>query len=284
MLPLVRLASVALLAVSLASCQPATTPPPSDLSSASLSAPSASPSARVSTQEQDKAALDAAAQRAFEAAKSRDGVVGIAVIDRKSGLMRRNKDALTRVRSASIVKVAIAAYYLQPRGPRTSAANLRALITRSDDVLAYELYDPFGPEIIADLAKFDTSVQYSRWWGHTGVTARGQARYLAALADGDVLPGKGTRTLLGLLRDVVPDQRWGLAEAVASPASEVVPVKNGWFPWSDLGVSSVNCLALLPFRGDSERLAVAVTTSFDSSRPLAYGERTCAMVGRALVG
>ena len=199
-----------------------------------------------------------------------------------SGKLYRNEEAHDRVRSASIVKVAIAAHHL--KSPRSSAqySTIRVMITQSDNTAAYTLFDSVGPQVIRDLSRWDTRAIYSPWWGHTLVTAAGQAKYLSALADGKVLPKQGTRMLLGLMRHAEPEQRWGLAEGVQGKGRSSVPVKNGWYAWEDLGTTSINCLALLPFDGDSERLAVAVTTSYASDRGLGYGRTTCRLIGEAL--
>lgn len=203
------------------------------------------------------------------------------MVDRATGKLYRNDQAHERVRSASIVKVAIASYYLQPGGPNADYSTLAAMITQSDNASAYALFDGVGEKVIGQLAKWDTRVQYSPWWGHTKVTAAGQAKFLAALADGDVLPARPTRMLLALMRHVDSSQRWGLSEAVPGRGNRGVPVKNGWYAWGDLGTSSINCLALLPLDGQEERIAVAVTTSFPSSLGLGYGRATCRQVGKA---
>lgn len=229
--------------------------------------------------------VSAAVNAASLVARQREGTVGFAVVDIDTARTWTNEEADTVKRSASIVKVAMAAYMLEKSDIEVSPAlweKLRLLITESNDVLMYELFNPRSREVIDYLRNYDHRVQYSSVWGWTGVTARGQARFLAALASDSGMERSYSEELIGLKRNVVPAQRWGWSDAFPAEVAEQLPVKNGWFVWNN-GTATINCLALLPYHGQEERLAAAILTSYPARLGLDYGRNTCRQVAAAFV-
>jgi beta-lactamase class A len=89
------------------------------------------------------------------------------------------------------------------------------------------------------------------WWGESLITARDQTRFF--LAVDRLVPRRHRPYALGLLRRIVPRQRWGFARAV--PRGWTLYFKGGW----GSGRGLVDHQVALLTRGE-ERVAVAVLT------------------------
>lgn len=66
-------------------------------------------------------------------------------------------------------------------------------------------------------------------FGQTDWSLRASTEFLAALARNCLLSPSGTDYVLGLMEEVIPEQRWGLGEA-SFPASWRLAIKGGWGP------------------------------------------------------
>lgn len=222
-------------------------------------------------------------QRAYLAAravaKRREGTVGLALRDLSTGQQWNNRDAIRRVRSASVVKLEAAAWYLLHEDGRRKR-QLAPLIRMSDDQTMYDLYDPVKRDIFTLVQQYDTRARFSPWWGWTEITAQGRVRFLAELVNGNLLGPKDTRYLLNLMRDVHPSQRWGIAEPFEK-AGQTALIKNGWYSWGT-GLTSINCMAVVDGPKRPRQLVIAVTNSYPNSLGWEYGQRTCRLVGEAL--
>jgi hypothetical protein len=66
-------------------------------------------------------------------------------------------------------------------------------------------------------------------WGQSLWSPTGEVRFYRALARQCLLDPKNTEYVLGLMRDVIPSQRWGAGEA-GYPSSLPLGFKGGWGP------------------------------------------------------
>lgn len=144
-------------------------------------------------------------------------------------------DADRHYDSASIVKPIILGALLLDRGVDLSEREhdlARQMIVSSDNDATYSLWASLGRRNIQDFldeaGMEDTFLDEAGLMGLTQVTARDQARLLRLLTSGDdsVLNGEERAYVLGLMRDVQKDQRWGTP--AGAPRGAAVHVKNGW--------------------------------------------------------
>lgn len=66
-------------------------------------------------------------------------------------------------------------------------------------------------------------------WGQSLWSPTGEVLFYRALARGCLLSGSDTEYVLGLMRDVIPSQRWGAGEA-GYPSTVPLGFKGGWGP------------------------------------------------------
>lgn len=71
-------------------------------------------------------------------------------------------------------------------------------------------------------------------WGQTMWSASGAVQFYRALARGCLLSSAGTEYVIGLMENVIPEQRWGLGEA-GFPSDWQVAMKGGWGPENGTG-------------------------------------------------
>lgn len=188
-------------------------------------------------------------------ARSRGSRTGIVVRDRVTGATWRNADAGTTFRAASTVKLGIAIDLLvrsraagTPPGPAARSA-LTAMLTASDNAAADRLWTPQAGARLTGYGLRDATG--TTGWGRIRCTPDDLERLLSyALERTDPAD---RATLVGLLRGVVPAQRWGVlgVAGTARPGA-----KNGWTP--DGGSWAV---ATVGFLGPGERYTVAVMTA-----------------------
>jgi len=188
-------------------------------------------------------------------ARARGGRTGIVIRDRVTGVTWRNTDAGTAFRAASTVKLGIAVDLLVRGTPLDPAARsaLTAMLTASDNAAADRLWARSGgPAAGARLAGYGLrdATGTSRW-GSVRCTPEDLERLVSYALDRTDPADRAT--LVGLLRAVVPAQRWGVlgVAGTARPGA-----KNGWTPDGDSwAVSTVG------FLGPGERYTVAVMTA-----------------------
>jgi hypothetical protein len=170
---------------------------------------------------------------------SRPGVTSVAFLDLRSG-----RDWAYRGRrlgvTGSIVKVATVMQLLRVHGYPLDPAQqdlATQAITVSDNDAETELcrqagdapslqrlYDRLGMQ---DTVAAPCTTNGVQSWGHTTTTARDQLLLLHALArHSRVIGDRGRHYVLGLMRHVVPSQRWGVPHGI--PDGVAVAVKNGW--------------------------------------------------------
>jgi hypothetical protein len=139
-----------------------------------------------------------------------------------------------RVHSNSLVKATVMAAYLRRRDVRgrplraDERALLGPMIRRSANGPVGVLIRRMGG--VEPLRRVARAVGHRGFrpvaglWGTSLVSAGGQARLFARLAS--LLPPRHKDYAMGLLRSVVPSQRWGLARA--RPAGWGIAFKAGW--------------------------------------------------------
>ncbi|WP_327324253.1 class A beta-lactamase-related serine hydrolase [Streptomyces sp. NBC_01210] len=147
--------------------------------------------------------------------------------------------------SASIVKPMILGALLLDRGVHLSKEKqdlARQMIVSSDNDATYTLWDIVGPKNIQNFldkaGMKNTVLDEAGFMGLTQVTARDQAKLLELLTakDSSVLNAEERSYILGLMRDVQKDQRWGTP--AAAPSDAAVQVKNGWLQRSETGLKN----------------------------------------------
>jgi beta-lactamase class A len=213
----------------------------------------------------------------FEA--SRLGRVSFAIVD--AGGVLHTFHGRRRYQSASLAKAMILVSYLNRGDVRRVALSsterklLGPMITRSDNGAASRVYAIVGPRGLAQLARraHMTDFASSYKWGDTQMTAADQARFFYRIDK--LVPPRHRAYALRLLARVIPEQRWGVADAV--PRGARIYFKGGWRP--SAGGWIVNQAALVQSGG--RRVALAVLTDHD--RDEHYGRVTIRGLARRLL-
>jgi beta-lactamase class A len=172
-------------------------------------------------------APDMAAARAYAAARAGD--VSFAVRTERRAWSWRGT---TTYRSASVVKAMLLVAYLRRGDVRGRAlrADERALldpmVRRSDNRAANAISARVGVAGLSALARRAGMRQFVAHpvWGGSTITADDQARFF--LRVDRLVPRRHRAYAMGLLRGVIPAQRWGIAAAV--PAGWRIAFKGGW--------------------------------------------------------
>jgi beta-lactamase class A len=198
-------------------------------------------------------------------AKGRRGAVGFAVIDTRGVL--RTRQGSRRFPSASVVKALLLVAYLDRASVRHRALGtgekqlLAPMIRRSDNDAASRVMSVVGVAGLRHVARRARLRNFTpSWaWGNTQITAADMARLFWRIDR--LLPARHRAFGLGLLRGVVPSQRWGIPHA--RPAGWRTYLKGGWR-------GSLTHQAALLRRG-RKRIAIAVLTAGPGD---AYGHAT----------
>ena len=155
---------------------------------------------------------------AREFAQGRAGTVSFAYVD-DDGRLHGYQPNL-RYRSASLVKAMILVAYLRRVSwghlPLDGAARaqLGPMITRSDNIAANWAYDRVGrgPTLDALARRAGmSSFAAASYWAYSMTSARDQVAFFARLER--LTPPAHRAYALGLLRRIVPAQRWGIPRA-----------------------------------------------------------------------
>ena len=156
---------------------------------------------------------------------------------------------------------------------RDARARLGPMITLSDNIDANWAYDRIGrgPTLDALARRAGmSSFSAASYWAYSMTSARDQVLFFARLER--LTPPAHRAYALGLLRGIVPSQRWGIPRA--APGWRIT-FKGGWFESRHLW----HQVALLE-RGKT-RLVLAVLT--DRNPTDAYGQATIEGVTRRLL-
>jgi beta-lactamase family protein len=188
--------------------------------------------------------------------------------------------------SASVVKLTILGALLRKALDQhryltsTEAALARAMITRSDNDAASELWAELGHRYLQhflDLAGMrQTALGPDGAWGLTQITAHDEVLLLRLLLHPNrVLDNASRRYALNLMAHVIGSQRWGVP--VGAPTSLTVHVKNGWLPLATHGwrIHSIGC-----FTGRGGGYSIVVLTQDNPT--MAYGIATIEAVAKVI--
>jgi Beta-lactamase enzyme family len=176
---------------------------------------------------------------------------------------------------ASIVKIDIieALYAQQPDGLSAAEQVLaQQMIEDSDNDAATALWDAAGGA--SGIHAFNDDAGLTRttmsscvqcpgfpWpgWGLSTTTPLDQLTLLRDLVEpGDLLSSRGRAAVLGLMKHVTADQRWGVTGGV--PAGVTVAVKNGWLPLNAADTDwQINSVGWISGRGRDYLIAVLST-------------------------
>jgi hypothetical protein len=212
-------------------------------------------------------------------ARGRAGSVSFALVDEFGRIHGFNRGR--RYSSASLVKAMLMTAYLR-RGDvkhRRLHASERALlgpmIRVSDNDAASAIMDQVGTGGLARLARRAGMRRFipHEVWGGCQVTARDQARFFARIRK--LVPRRHRGYALGLLRGIVPPQRWGVPRG--APRGWRPYFKGGWYPGD--GGWRVHQGALL--RHGRRQLSLAVLT--EGSGDLGYGAATISGITQRLL-
>ena len=228
---------------------------------------------------------------ALALAATRQGLVELSVVDIVSGRRYDSGTSTIPVRTASIIKVPIAMALMakaeqQGRGlTANESSDLTLMIRSSDGDAATRLWDDAGGANVIGLIRnlggsHTAGPANGSSWGFTTTTSSDMASVLSALASGRILTAGNRARILDEMRNVVPSQRWGIAQAVAhsEPA-----VKNGWYPDTDESAWRVNCLGIVARGGAPTRYSVSVMTQYPIGLGQSYGEETCRLVAATVL-
>ncbi|MEV4169600.1 serine hydrolase [Nonomuraea sp. NPDC049709] len=218
--------------------------------------------------------------------------LAVSVRELSSGLSFSYNRGL-RTATASIVKVNIVVALLlraqrQRRGltewERRAAAQA---IKVSDNAAASSLWGAIGGASGLAAANKKLGLRHTRpgpggSWGSTTTSAADQVRLLNALVSAkSPLSAENRRYVLGLMRDVAPEQAWGVSAAGHKGAD--VALKNGWLPRErDGGRWTVNSIGRVRERGRTYLIAVVSRRNRSMGSGVKAVERVSEMVARAI--
>ncbi|NKQ55977.1 hypothetical protein HFP15_24160 [Amycolatopsis sp. K13G38] len=181
----------------------------------------------------------------------------------------------TKVAAASVIKLDILETLLLQQQdedePLTDAetAQATAMIENSDNDSATQLWNEVGGAAgirAADirLGASGTHPDPKGYWGLSTTDADDQLTLLRDLvAPASPLNPASQAFALGLMRQVEPDQAWGIS-AVADPGTATA-LKNGWLPVDDdNGLWAIGSVGIITLHG--EQVLVAVLTQHDDSQ------------------
>ncbi len=235
-------------------------------------------------QQQRFAAVEAYARRTVAA----HGYLGVVFTDRSTGAVWRSGDTGHEGWTASTIKLAMAADLLQRSREgaiRLSAADrhdMDTMLNFSDEAASDRLWKAYGDD--AMLARFRSDLGMaglhfvpgftrSTYWGFVKCTTDDLAALMA-----HVLDGPDRAYLVGALRGVAPNQRWGVWAAGQQPGN-----KDGWsFESDSYGRHWVT--DTVGFAGPGERYTVAIMYQVDPAGSLAGGVHAVSDVAALLFG
>jgi len=190
--------------------------------------------------------------------------------------------------TASVVKASTVAALMWKRRQQGRALSTRekawanAAIRRSDNPAQSALWSALGrgPEYLRFARRIGmtaTRTDPRGRWGLTRTTTRDQVRFLDELATGSVLAPADRAYLLGLMRSVIPSQRWGVATRALSRTR--VAVKNGWLRYG--GSWRVNSIGYVSGGTTSSRHSYTVAVLSSGSATMSTGVRRVSTAARA---
>jgi beta-lactamase class A len=167
-----------------------------------------------------------------------------------------------------------------------TAETIQGMIEDSDNDDATDLWNQVGGASaisaynrLAGMTQTDPNTE--GYWGETTTSAADQIKLLQQLVNQHgLLDSASQRYQLGLMKNVVAGQNWGVSAGV--PAGVSVSLKNGWLPLTTDTDWEINSIGRI--KGDGRWYLIAVLTAHDPSEQ--YGidtiEGISSLVWRAL--
>src|SRR5690242_6725200 len=213
--------------------------------------------------------------------------VGIAADDSEARVSCRYHQ-WQKFHSASVIKViTLCALLHELRGRQNlspgQAALAQAMITESDNDAQDTLWNEIGMDalqrFLTAAGMNHTRLGQDDYWGLTEVNAHDELRLLHLLiTPNPVLDAASRRYALGLMADVVPDQRWGVP--AGAPPDVQVHVKNGWLPDPELW--DVNSIGDFTRRDIDYSMAILTRNDPDMAYGVAVVESVARLINRGL--
>lgn len=218
----------------------------------------------------------------------RDGLIDIAIYDNISGATARLGNTNVPFKTASIVKLAVLEELISTdEGWAYAQANreyIAPMITQSDNNVTSALWSRIGGEpamqnYLNSIGANGTDAGSSGYWGATLTNPLDQLRIVnTAVYPNGTINQEKSEFARQLMREVVPDQRWGVSGGV--PATAIIENKNGWYP-HDTGWT-VNSIGHIT--GEGVDYTIAILTAGDPQDGYAsfeYGKQTSEMLAAA---
>lgn len=171
----------------------------------------------------------------------------------------------------------------QNRGPNGNELYwLNLMIEQSDNHAAQILYEEIGDS--SGLQAFMRHIGVpgllpSPWaWGWSQISPDAMAQMLTLLATGKILNAQDRALALNLMRNVEPDQQFGLGDT--APAGAIVAMKNGWVPGPD-GLWAINTSGIVTIGRETYILTV-FTTGDDYDEGMDIVGHVCFIIGQSL--
>ncbi len=211
-----------------------------------------------------------------------DGVLSWAFVDRVGGALRVSATN-HRQTAESMIKAWIAADDLaraQASGATPDTGLITAAIRDSDDRAAELIYLRNGADAsihrLVDACGLTDTTLVSGWWSLTSMSAVDAVRMGECIASDAIAGPQWTEWLLGEMREVRGEGRFGIVDAVDAATAATLAIKNGWTWYGDSW--RVNCLAI------DAAWVMAVMMTYPGQHGLSYGAQICAAVAAQLLG
>lgn len=218
----------------------------------------------------------------------RQGVIDIAVYDKKSNTLARAGNTTAPFKTASIVKLAVLEELIRTdEGWAYATANrgyIAPMITQSDNGVTSNLWSRIGGEsamqnYLESIGAGMTDAGGGGYWGATLTNPLDQLRIVnTAVYPNSIITPEKSEFARQLMREVIPGQQWGISGGV--PPEATVEIKNGWYPHANGW--TVNSIGHVTAPGVD--YTIAVLTGGDSGRPapsFEYGIQTAEMLASA---
>lgn len=223
-----------------------------------------------------------------EIINSRHGLIDIAVYDNTTGAVARYGNTEVPFKTASIVKLAVLEEVIRSEEGWSWAQSNRdyiaPMITQSDNGVTSALWSRIGGEQAMQdylnlIGATHTDAGSGGYWGATLTTALDQLRVVNTAVYPNVhLPKEKSDFARQLLREVVPDQRWGISGGV--PTDAVIENKNGWYPHS--AGWTMNSIGHITAPGVDYTIAILTTGNPEQAgHSFEYGQQTSEMLAAA---
>ena len=209
--------------------------------------------------------------------ESRSNTVSVGVYDANTGKTYTYNPSKTYL-TESVVKMSMLADVLYQQIPITSSENslLTRMIENSDNSAASTIWRQLGSDrnvqlFFQKVGLTNTIAGTGGWWGRTTTNVLDQLTMMKYFAYPNTLLTDSQRAYgLNLMRNVVPEQRWGTGYGLPSGVS--VALKNGWVT-SGTYVNSVGYI-----NGQGKSYVIAVLTTNNPS--FSYGKDTINQISK----